>query len=105
MCFLTERQQRVLRGLKQLGIIEYGDKITDNEDSLFTLEDVLSLYRERRDSGNIFKKNGELSLWGQKAYQRLYQELCVINQLLPEGKRIDVDRAESEVDRIIQLGT
>lgn len=104
MCFLTERQQRVLRGLKWLGIIEHEDKITDNEDSLFTLEDVLSLYRERRDSGNIFKKNGELSLWGQKAYQRLYQELCEINQLLPEDKRFDVDRAESEMDRIIQLG-
>lgn len=104
MCFLTERQQRVLRGLKWLGIIEHKDKITDHEDSLFTLEDVLSLYRERRDSGNIFKKNGELSLWGQKAYQRLYQELCEINQLLPEDKRIDVDRAESEMDWIIQLG-
>lgn len=40
---------------------------------------------------------------GQKAYDQLYDDLCEINQLLSEDKRIDMDRVESEIDRIIQL--
>lgn len=104
MCLLTERQKRTLWGLERMGITNHMEKSTDNESFVFTLEDVLSLYHEKKNSGNIFKKNGELSVGGQKAYEQLYDELCEINQLLSEDKRIDMDRVESEIDRIIQLG-
>lgn len=104
MCLLTERQQRILYGLKQMGIIYCEEETTDTGNSLYTLEDVLSLYHKRKDSGDIFKKNGDLTTRGRKAYQQLYDDLCKVNQQLPEEKRIDIDKVESEIDRIIRLG-
>lgn len=53
MCFLTERQKRTLWGRERMGIINHVEKSTDNEGLVFTLEDVLSLYLEKKDSGSI----------------------------------------------------